>query len=328
MDDGDAAVVRSRSNAAANYEVVDREASVNWLKSVRELKEAVVENSHSELTEIFKSYSFVGIVDERRRLAAIQSGVKLYLVDYGRACFELFYQIGLNDFGNFGVIRFSPPLDLRQLLKMAFRHERGEYGDSEQDGGNDNDDDNDNDDLDADEAVEAVATQLIERRQMLQEYFSLEVTPTGELLSIPLLIKGYTPPLAKLPQFLLRLGPRVRWNDEKGCFDTLLRELASFYVPEKLPIINEERQRQKQQQALKKGKGKDEEGGEGETKAADDDEGLDEDTWARRVHVQHAVEHVFFPAFKSRLICTTTLMQAGLIEVANLKGLYRVFERC
>lgn len=321
-DEGDVVAVQGRPNAAANYEVVDREATVNWLKSVRELKEAVVETSHSELTEIFKSYSFVGIVDERRRLAAIQSSVKLYLVDYGRACFELFYQIGLNDFGNFGVIRFCPPLDLRQLLKMAFQHERGQYGDNE--------DKVDNDDPDADEAVEAVATQLIERRQMLQEYFSLEVTPTGELLSIPLLIKGYTPPLAKLPQFLLRLGPRVRWNDEKGCFDTLLRELASFYVPEKLPIVNEERQRQKQQQALKKGKEKEQDDGEGEgeTTAADEDEGLDEETRARRVHVQHAIEHVFFPAFKTRLICTTTLMQAGLIEVANLKGLYRVFERC
>ncbi|KAL1902603.1 DNA mismatch repair protein Mlh1 [Sporothrix stenoceras] len=328
--DGDVVAVRSRSNAnaaAANYEVVDREATVNWLKSVRELKEAVVENSHSELTEIFKSYSFVGIVDERRRLAAIQSGVKLYLVDYGRACFELFYQIGLNDFGNFGVIRFSPPLDLRQMLRMAFKHDRGEFGDGGQNDDDDDDNDNDNDDPDADEAVEAVAAQLIERRQMLQEYFSLEVTPTGELLSIPLLIKGYTPPLAKLPQFLLRLGPRVRWNDENGCFDTLLRELASFYVPEKVPIINEERQRQKQRKALKKGKGKEGDECEVET-AADDEEELDEDTRARRVHVQHAVEHVFFPAFKTRLICTTRLMQAGLIEVANLKGLYRVFERC
>ncbi|KIH90128.1 DNA mismatch repair protein MLH1 [Sporothrix brasiliensis 5110] len=310
----------------AQYEVVDREATVNWLKSVRELKEAVVENSHSELTEIFKSYSFVGIVDERRRLAAIQSGVKLYLVDYGRACFELFYQIGLNDFGNFGVIRFSPPLDLRQLLRLAFQHEHGKYGD----GGDDDDDgdDPDPDHPDADEAVEAVATQLIERRQMLQEYFSLEVTPTGELLSIPLLIKGYTPPLAKLPQFLLRLGPRVRWNDEKGCFDTLLKELASFYVPEKLPIINKERQRHQQQQALKKGKGKEETQHSEDGDDDDNDNGIDDDTRARRLHVQHAVEHVFFPAFKTRLICTTTLMQAGLIEVANLKGLYRVFERC
>ncbi len=39
---------------------------------------------HHELTgDLFAAHAFVGIVDDRRRLAAIQSGVKLYLVDYG-----------------------------------------------------------------------------------------------------------------------------------------------------------------------------------------------------------------------------------------------------
>ena len=36
-----------------------------------------------ELTELFANHTFVGIVDGWRRLAAIQHGVKLYLVDYG-----------------------------------------------------------------------------------------------------------------------------------------------------------------------------------------------------------------------------------------------------
>ncbi|EPE06170.1 dna mismatch repair protein [Ophiostoma piceae UAMH 11346] len=307
--DADPRIAHHYPSGVAEYEVVDRESTTNWLKSVRELKEAVVDNSHSGLTDIFKNYSFVGVVDERRRLAAIQSGVKLYLVDYGRACFELFYQLGLNDFGNFGVIRFNPPLDLKQILRIAFDNEKGDDGHEHGDG------------PELDVAVEAVASQLIERRQMLQEYFSLEITPTGELCSIPLLIKGYTPPLAKLPQFLLRLGPQVRWNDEKGCFDTFVRELASFYVPEKLPVLNEELQRLQQHRAQEKGKGKEQAGSEG-------GEGEDDDTRARRTHIRHAIEHIFFPAFKSQLICTASLMQAGLIEVANLKGLYRVFERC
>lgn len=269
--------------SATEYETVEREATANWLKSVRELKDAVVADADAALTDVLNNYSFVGIVDDRRRLAAIQSGVKLYLLDYGRACFELFYQLGLHDFGNFGVIRFQPPLDLRQLLSMA----------ADQDG------------QDGQDTVEAVMSQLVERRQMLQEYFSLEITPTGELLSIPLLVKGYTPPLAKLPPFLLRLGPRVQWSDEKGCFDSFLRELARFYVPEQLP--NED------------------EGPDGAAEDADEDAA---EVQARRSHVHHAVEHVFLPAFKTQLVCTASLMQAGLVEVANLKGLYRVFERC
>ena len=36
-----------------------------------------------ELTELFANHTFVGILDSWRRLATIQHGVKLYLIDYG-----------------------------------------------------------------------------------------------------------------------------------------------------------------------------------------------------------------------------------------------------
>lgn len=160
------------------------------------------------------------------------------------------------------------------------------------------------DDFDVAEVVELVAEQLIERREMLLEYFSLEISPTGELLSIPLLVKGYTPAIVKLPRFLLRLGPHVNWNEEKPCFETFLKELAAFYVPEQLPATP------------------------GDDAAAEDDMDIDDELRARRSHVRWAAEHVLFPAFKSRLVATKTLMQGAILEVANLKGLYRVFERC
>jgi len=38
---------------------------------------------YAELTELFANHTFVGILDSWRRLAAIQHGVKLYLIDYG-----------------------------------------------------------------------------------------------------------------------------------------------------------------------------------------------------------------------------------------------------
>lgn len=44
---------------------------------------------------------------------------------------------------------------------------------------------------------------------MLRDYFSLEINDNGELVSIPLLLKGYMPCLGKLPGFLLRMGPNV-----------------------------------------------------------------------------------------------------------------------
>ncbi|KAJ7057859.1 hypothetical protein C8F01DRAFT_1256472 [Mycena amicta] len=72
---------------------------------------------------------------------------------------------------------------------------------------------------------------LISRRDMLAEYFSFQITPTGKIESLPLLLREYTPNLDKLPAFLMRLGPQVDWTSEKECFETFLRELAYFYVP-------------------------------------------------------------------------------------------------
>ncbi|WYZ45048.1 hypothetical protein EsH8_VIII_000364 [Colletotrichum jinshuiense] len=291
-----AAVSADESGLSASeniqYEIVDRPFAPMRLTSIKELRAEVREDMHNDLTDIFANHTFVGIVDERRRLAAIQGGVKLYLIDYGRTCYEYCYQVGLTDFGNFGTIRFTPPLDLRGILRVGADIEKSNIESPDED-------------FVVEDVVEKVAAQLIERREMLAEYFSLEVTPAGELLTIPLLIKGYTPAMVKLPRFLLRLGPCVDWTDEKLCFDTFLKELASFYVPEQLPPTV---------------------GGEADE---NDEEGrLDERLANRRRNVRWAMEHVFFPAFKARLVATTALMKAAVLEVADLKGLYRVFERC
>ncbi|KAI0406197.1 histidine kinase-like ATPase [Xylaria palmicola] len=287
------------------YETTDRESVHCRLTSVRALRAAVRDDMHHELTEIIANHTFVGIVDEKRRLAAIQGGVKLFLVDYGRACFEYFYQVGLTDFGNFGVIQFQPALDLREVLTIAAEQEKmaeGQQGGGGGGGGTSADDD---DDFDVAEVVRRVAEQIVERREMLLEYFSFEVSPTGELHSIPLLVKGYTPSIAKLPQFLLRLGPYVDWTDEQPCFESFLTELATFYVPEQLPPLP------------------------GNDQVAEEaEEDVPDEIKARRAHVRRAVEHVLFPAFKARLVATRSFMKGGVLELANLKGLYRVFERC
>ena len=47
------------------------------------------------------------------------------------------------------------------------------------------------------------------KSEMLHEYFSIDVSSDGELRRIPLVIKGYTPNMSKLPAFLLRLGINI-----------------------------------------------------------------------------------------------------------------------
>ncbi|KAK6596144.1 DNA mismatch repair protein MutL [Botrytis cinerea] len=258
------------------YTHSDREPIICRLMTIKELRTSVRDSMHNELTEIFASHTFVGIVDERRRLAAIQSGVKLFLVDYAAISSAFFYQVGLTDFGNFGEI---PPEYIPE------------------------------DDFEVEDVVEIVSEQLISRREMLQEYFSLSITPDGLVEGIPLLLKNYTPALSKLPQFLLRLGPHVNWNDEKECFSSFLQELARFYVPEQLPPSpGPEHQ----------------DVNEPETQTTS----ISPELKQRRDAVRKMVEDVLFPAFRSRLLATRDLMGGAVLEVANLKGLYRVFERC
>ncbi|KAF7886351.1 hypothetical protein EAF00_010454 [Botryotinia globosa] len=287
------------------YTHSDREPIICRLMTIKELRTSVRDSMHNELTEIFASHTFVGIVDERRRLAAIQSGVKLFLVDYAAISSAFFYQVGLTDFGNFGEIRFNPPLSLASLLTLAATHEKATQPPNT----------SPEDEFEVEDVVEIVSEQLISRREMLQEYFSLSITPDGLLEGIPLLLKNYTPALSKLPQFLLRLGPHVNWNDEKECFSSFLQELARFYVPEQLPPSPGPEHREDDPHK---------DGNETQNHTAS----ISPELKQRRDAVKKMVEDVLFPAFRSRLLATRELMGGAVLEVANLKGLYRVFERC
>ena len=249
---------------------------------------------HQGLTEVFASHTYVGLVDSYRRIAAIQGGVKLYLVDYGMISNEYFYQLGLTDFGNFGAIKLNPPMNIRSLINIGIRYEKSLERPEDKD-------------IAWDEVAEAVTSQLIRRRAMLIEYFNFEVSEEGELLCLPLLMVGYAPSLNKLPRLLMRLGPYVDWMDEQNCFHTFLRELAAFYTPEQLP-------------PFRKDPG-------GSTELGEATQIAEINFEAQRSEMERALEHILFPAFKARLVATKGLLK-GVHEVANLKGLYRVFERC
>lgn len=58
--------------------------------------------------------------------------------------------------------------------------------------------------------LQRIVEVITARREMLKDYFLLEITEDGFVESLPLLLKGYVPNLDKLPLFLMRLGPQVR----------------------------------------------------------------------------------------------------------------------
>ncbi len=149
---------------------------------------------------------------------------------------------------------------------------------------------------------------------MLAEYFSLEISPDGFVASLPLLLRDYTPNLDKVPSFLMRLGPQVRttfsvcittteysfqvnWTSEQECFESFLRELAHFYVPGPAACFNPSVPLTEEQEVQNKA-----------------------ERWQ--------IEHALFPSMRRYLAAPQSLLDADVVQVANLPDLYKVFERC
>ncbi|CDO93714.1 unnamed protein product [Kluyveromyces dobzhanskii CBS 2104] len=224
------------------------------------------------------------IVPKKKRLASIQCDLKLFLVDYGSICNELFYQIGLSDFSNFGRIMLydqddnEPGFNLKKVLE--------------------------NIDTLREEKIQQIIEKIANMKEMLNEYFCLEVeTNEGgwsetRIKCVPLLLKDYNPPLSKLPFFIYRVGTQVNWDDEMECIDGILRQLALFYIP---PIIQKV--------------------------DGTDSEYLNARYASEMNELTDTMDHVIFPTIKKRLLAPKTLLK-DVVEVANLPGLYKVFERC
>ncbi|KAF9433331.1 DNA mismatch repair protein, partial [Entomortierella beljakovae] len=272
------------------------------LTSVLQLRDEVRKQGHPILTPIFTNHTFVGILDNQRGL--IQNDLALYLVNYEAASEELFYQICLREFSNLGFIRLSTPASIKELIFIALDDEQELMGKSEWP-----------EELKPKEEIaETVKTHLVSRKAMLREYFSVCINDEGELTALPMLIKGYIPNLEKLPDFLWRLGSEVNWTGEKSCFQTISRELAIFYStqPERVddpPAMDSN---------------EDEDGDEG----ADHVEKSPQDI--QDAHFQRMVSAIIFPAFKKQFIPPKGLIEkAGMVvQVAQVKDLYKVFERC
>ncbi|KAJ7336310.1 histidine kinase-like ATPase [Mycena albidolilacea] len=271
-----ASSAKGKSNA--DREIKESECT---LTSVKRLRQKVIKGKHKQLSEILEKHTFVGIVDLNKCLSLIQHSTKLYLVNHGALAEELFYQLGLRQFGNFSRLKLQPPPPLRTLIEIAIELEET----TEESG------------LTKPQIVDRIVDTLIARRDMLAEYFSFNITPTGLIESLPLLLRDYTPNLDKLPSLLMRLGPQVDWNSEMECFESFLRELAYFYVPGPLcPTADTETE-------------------------TEDEKGQEK---AERWQIQHIV----FPSLRRYIAAPKTLLDRDVVQIASLPDLYKVFERC
>ncbi|OUM62105.1 hypothetical protein PIROE2DRAFT_29196, partial [Piromyces sp. E2] len=265
-----------------------KKAKYKWndvkLTSVLNLREMIDQNDNKGVSNFFHNHTFVGCVDET--LALIQYQTKLYLVNYQETSRELFYQLVLRQFSNFGFINLTQKLPIYDLLMISLEAEEEENGWDES--------------LQSKEEIAKNITELlIEKSEMLLEYFSITIDSKGYLETLPILLKGYNPNMDKLPGFLLRLGIECNWEEEQECFRTVSQEISIFYSTE-APILDNNTKNN-------------------DTKK---DSTMAQFYWN--------VQHVIFPAFKKESFkgCNRLIDERYIMEIANLHDLYRIFERC
>ncbi|CAM4788559.1 unnamed protein product [Rotaria magnacalcarata] len=75
---------------------------------------------------------------------------------------------------------------------------------------------------DNEEIIEYATDILKERREMLEDYFSIRLSSTEpvRLETLPILLDTYLPNLDYLPQYLLRLSKGINWTEEQEDGDT------------------------------------------------------------------------------------------------------------
>lgn len=202
---------------------------------------------------------------------------------------ELFYQLLLYDFENFGEIVLNPPLSIKELAILALESEESGWCP---------------DDGDKEELAHNVQEILLEKASLLREYYKLKISSDGYIQTLPLLLGNfgfksecawvnihrktlisdhYKPPMGYLPLYILRLATEVDWDTEKKCFDTFSRETAIFYscIPRS----------------------------------------MEDNDW------KWILEHIFYASIKIYLLPPQNFL-SKVLPVASLSNLYKVFERC
>lgn len=154
------------------------------------------------------------------RLTTRKSPAMLSLLTLHLCRQELFYQLGLRQFGRFSRINLTPPPSLEKLVRLAVDRA---YADSAADdsvvaksdtivqvsrrGTRDRWKSEAVTDLaeslfplsSPSSGSQRVVTTLVDAAPMLEEYFSFTITANKELASLPLVLPGHAPDITKLP---------------------------------------------------------------------------------------------------------------------------------
>lgn len=138
------------------------------------LREHVEKRCEAKLRRILAESVFVGCVN--RGTILIQFDTGLFICDIQRLSEELFYQMLLYDFENFKQFSFDEPLSIKALAELALNNE--ESGWCEEDGAKD-------------ELAENVCDILMQKADMLREYYNIDIANDAHLKGMPMLLGKY-----------------------------------------------------------------------------------------------------------------------------------------
>lgn len=192
------------------------------LTSIQELINDIDSKCHSDLLDIVRQSTYIGMADDV--FALLQHNTHLYLANVVNLSKELMYQQVLRRFAHFNAIQLSEPAPLQELIMLALKEEDSDL------------ESNENDDLK--KKIAEMNTQLLNQKsEMLEEYFCIFIDSDGNLSRLPILLDQYIPDMDRVPEFVLCLGNDVEWEEEKNCFQSLAAALGNFYAmhPPMLP---------------------------------------------------------------------------------------------
>lgn len=257
---------------------IEIEREVEELTSIENLLEHVERKSSNDVADIFREHSFVGCVDDQ--YALIQYKTRLLILDMLVCSFHFFYEFILRSFGRFEKILINPGLSIHELALMSLDLPESQW--TEQDGSKE-------------EIARFLSDLLVSKREMLEEYFSIEISESGELLSLPYLLHGYEPPFLRLPMFLLRLGTDVNWEEEEACLKSISVEIAHLYKVQHQDYYFQDSSVNMQEKPT----------------------------------VHWTIQHLVLPSMRSGFSPPRELVENGSItQIASLENLYKIFERC
>ena len=206
-------------------------------KSVQSLRNRILVKHVDEdwKRRLRKEAMFVGPVSEQRCL--VQCGVELQEWDLEGLAQLLFQQLALQQFGGMVAANVGP-VDIAKVVGQLLELEDVLFS-------NEADFDVSNITskavslLPVREAhlslANQVATCLLDRADMLEEYFSIGIETLSHddgrivLRTLPVILPQHEPKPSGLSLFLLRLATEVNWDEEKPCFWQIAKELGLYY---------------------------------------------------------------------------------------------------